>query len=299
MDKCICCGKAAEEILCETCRETADLKELCRKIIAYVPGSGENPVWDEIAASFDNPLNFKNIVFPITEEMDAPYRDIFRIHCISRDGSSVPKASRKWLLETVDACINDEKTDETEKSYLMGLELDALYKDYDYFGADAVAEDLAAMKDKDVHAMYTLGDFYTQTRRYEKAKQILQEGMEMYPDRLDVGLEAKLKDAQDRELGKENGGKVQFMPNPKANRGEVRALYAEFMESIGITVEIPSSGNSRKGPEKIPRGEYPAPVETRDGGFRSFVAFDLETTGVNTKIDSITEFGPFGSWMVL
>ena len=166
----------------------------------------------------------------------------------------------------------------------------ALYKDYDYFGADAVAEDLAAMADLDVHTVYTLGDFYTQTRRYRIAKEILRDGIARFPENR-YRLEEKLKDAEARELGKENGGKVQFMPNPKENKEEVRQQYVEFLDSIGIAAEVLVAKRTRKGPDKIPRGEYPGPVETRDSGFRSFVAFYLETTGVNTKIDAITEFG--------
>jgi len=291
MNKCICCGAPSGVLLCEKCHDAVDLRELCKKIIDYVPGEGKNLLWDEIAATLDNPLNFKNMIFALTDEMESPEKEILRIRCMSGNRGSVPKTTRKWLLEIADECIQNEKTAETEKGYIMGLKLDALYKDYDYFGAEAAAEEIFGSPFLDVYAAYTLGDFYIQTRRYEKAKIILRKGMEYYPERTEVGLAEKLKEASEREMGKENGGKPPYLPNPTENRDKIRDKYIQFMDSIGIAVAMPEKGKSKKPVHKIPRDEYPAPAETRESGFRSFVAFDLETTGLNPNFDSITEIG--------
>lgn len=296
MSKCICCGNETEGILCDSCRSKEDITKLCREIISYVPGTGEHPLWDQIASGLDKPEDFRNIVFALTDQMESPDKEILRIHCISGNSSHVPKASRSWLLETADLCVNDPATDEKEKAYLRGLELDALYKDYDYFGAEAIAEDLADSENLSAVTLFTLGEYYTQTRRYTLAKKILQQGIDEYPDKVAViGFQEKLDDAKARELGKENGGKVQFMPNPRVNKTEVRQAYAEFLDSIGIEVVIPNTSRIDRRHEveknKMSRDEYPDPIEVRDSGFKNFVAFDLETTGVSTKIDAITEIG--------
>ena len=103
-----------------------------------------------------------------------------------------------------------------------------------------------------------------------------------------------------REASENNGkyrekaaaGKKEYMPNPKENKEEIRQRYVDFVTSIGKEVKEPvSTGRSGKNHEAIPRDQYPDPVEIREADFDSFVAFDLETTGVNSAMDAIIEFG--------
>ena len=63
------------------------------------------------------------------------------------------------------------------------------------------------------------------------------------------------------------------------------------MASIGIEAAAPAPSTGRKSKAAVPRDQYPAPVETRDTDFDTFVAFDLEITGRSSKIDSIIEIG--------
>ncbi len=79
------------------------------------------------------------------------------------------------------------------------------------------------------------------------------------------------------------------MPNPKENRDEARQKYIDFLASIGI--EAPMPAPAQKARNVIPRDQYPSPVEIRETEFDTFVAFDLETTGRSSKIDSIIEIG--------
>ena len=59
------------------------------------------------------------------------------------------------------------------------------------------------------------------------------------------------------------------------------------MRSIGIDVELPKI--RAKAPESIDIADYPVPVELKNAGFKSFVAFDIETTGIDHNRDSIIE----------
>ena len=66
----------------------------------------------------------------------------------------------------------------------------------------------------------------------------------------------------------------------------------EYLASIGIDAELPEASTPRSSiPEAIPKDQYPEPKEIRDAYFDTFVAYDLETTGISAKTDSIIEIG--------
>ena len=57
MAVCLNCGKEYDGCLCDECRNTADIEALCRKIIEYSVGSGDNLLWDRIAAEHGYKIN--------------------------------------------------------------------------------------------------------------------------------------------------------------------------------------------------------------------------------------------------
>ena len=73
------------------------------------------------------------------------------------------------------------------------------------------------------------------------------------------------------------------MPSSQENKEK----YIEFMKTINI--EIEKTVSRTKVPDKISNDDYPLPIELKESGFKSFVAFDLETTGIDHTKDSITE----------
>lgn len=82
------------------------------------------------------------------------------------------------------------------------------------------------------------------------------------------------------------------MPNPKENKDEARKAYIDYLASIGIEAEISVAATPKSSiPKAIPRDQYPAPKEIRDADFDTFVAYDLETTGLSPKTDAIIEIG--------
>lgn len=56
MAVCLNCGKEANGCLCDECRITVNLEDLCRRLVEYQPGCGENPLWDQTAAELS--LNY-------------------------------------------------------------------------------------------------------------------------------------------------------------------------------------------------------------------------------------------------
>lgn len=283
MPICINCGNEAESCLCTKCKETVNIEELCERIAAYRPGLGENALWDSISANLSSPYNFKNIIFAVTDSIPSPRKEYRRILSMAGDKNYIKKNSRSWLYEKYDVCKNMEGLSEYELNRIKGIVLDALYKDYMFAEADELMTDILKSDNLPKQVYFTVADYYTKTRRYDEADEILSEAKKLFGGEQDAV-------ARINELT-ENNNKHRvkpYIPNSKENK----AKYVDFLTTLGIKAEVPVAGSrSSRGPKAIPRDQYPEPVETRDAGFDSFVAFDLETTGRSSKIDSIIEFG--------
>lgn len=281
--RCIICGNEYEKLLCGVCRQTKDVDRLCEDIISYQIGSGINPVWDDMARSFAREENLVNVLFAVAYEYESPIKEYMQILSICGTNIGVKKASRTWLYEAYDSCKDMPGLNKYQSNNLTAILIDAYYKDYDYKKADELATNLYQQTELPDRAYYILGDFYTQTRRYDKGEKLLLNGIELANGELKDMLEDKLQDLRDRRLGKAAGGKVEYMPASPVNK----EIYIKFMETIGVHIEYKTKKIHL--PDKLSRDEYPTPVEIRETGFDTFVAFDVETTGRNASIDSMTE----------
>lgn len=286
MPICVKCGKFSETCLCDHCGSQLDIEALCHEIIAYQPRSEQNPIWEHICDTLDNPHNFRNIVFEISEVLPTPRKEYIRACTLAANKEYVAKYSRAWLYETYAQIKDDPAISRDEVNRLRGLMLSAYQNDYRYQEADDMACKLAQYDHLPVWCYYALGDFYTKTRRYDEAEAILLEGLREYEsDETAVAkLNVLLRDNQARRNAAESG-KREYMPAPP----EAKQTYVAFLATLGIDATIPVP--TKKAPQAIPVDQYPKPIETRDADFDTFVAFDVETTGFSTKIDSIIEIG--------
>lgn len=289
---CIKCGKETDSCLCDNCRADVDIEALCEEVIAYRPGDGSNPLWKSICSGFNSPYNFSNLVFALSADLLTPRKEYLRVMAIAGASSNVPKASRPWFYEIYDQIKDSAELTENEKNRLAGIAVGARYMDYAYEAADEIASVLCVSENIPWQASYNLVEFYTNTRRYDSADEVIEEALSRFAD--DAFIVQTMqnraeKNAKQRE--KADAGKQEYLPNPKENRDEVRKKYIDFLASIGIEATAPAPSAGRKSKAAIPRDQYPAPVETRDTDFDTFVAFDLETTGRSSKIDSIIEIG--------
>lgn len=285
---CVKCGKDTNSCLCESCKQETDIEELCFNIISFRPGTGENELWEQICAGMYSPYNFRNIVFALSYELPTPRKEYLQVLALAGESSNVPKASRPWFYETYKGIRDAEELTETERNRLHGIAVGAYYMDYEYSEADKVASMLCASDDIPWQACYNLAEFYTITRRYDAADEVIEEALTRYagdPFIVQTMQNRAEKNAAQRK--KADTGKQEYMPNPKENRDEARQKYIDFLASIGIEATIPAP--TQKARNVIPRDQYPSPVEIRETDFDTFVAFDLETTGRSSKIDSIIE----------
>lgn len=289
---CLNCGKEYDGCLCDTCRATVNIEELCQRIVEYRPDSGENPLWDRIAMELSSMSNFRSVVFALADELPSPRKEYWQILSFSGTKAIVYKNNRPWLYETYAAIKDAGGLGKFEMNRIKGIVLGALFMDYCYEDADLLAGELLEEELLPIQVYYNLADFYSKTRRYDKADDAMRAAEKLYGMEQKAEMFGKIVENNQKYRNKEAQGKQQYMPNPKENKDDVRKAYTDFLASIGIEVELTGTATLKNSiPKPIPRDKYPAPKEIRDADFDSFVAYDLETTGINPKTDAIIEIG--------
>ena len=294
MAVCLNCGKEAGWCLCDGCRASIELEDLCRRITEYRPGSGGNPLWDDAAMRMSTPGNFRNVVFALADSLPSPRRNYWKILSFAGTGPNIQKYQRPWLYQIYAEIEADGNLTRLERNRIKGILLGALFMDYRYQEAERLAGELLEEEELPVQAYYNLADFYTKTRRYDEADDVIRTAGKLCSGEDPSALFGKIREDISKYREKEAQGKQQYMPNPSEHREEARAAYMEFLQSIGIdcgTSDLTPRARNNGYPDPIPRDQYPDPRESRDADFDTFVAYDLETTGINTKIDAIIEIG--------
>lgn len=301
MSVCLICGKEIEGCLCEGCRQKNDIEELCEKIIAYTPNVVDNPnqntIWESVATKMNQPTNFKNLVFALSDYLPTPRKEYQKIVSIVGESTRVPRASKPWFYEVYEQIIENAQIKQNEKLRLKGLMLEALYQDYRYPEANELASELLECSMLPWQTIYVIAEFFSQTRRYDEADDAIGIGNKLNADSVDIHIQfSELSDKNSKRRTAADTGKKEYLPNPKVNKAEAIEKYTEFMGSLGIDVTVSSTsfssgGRTSRYPTPIPKGEYPEPIEKRDADFDSFVAFDFETTGMFPGTDAIIEVG--------
>ena len=301
MAVCLNCGKEIEGCLCEECKQTVDIEDLCGRIRVYTPGiidnPNENPIWEKVASEMDQPYNFRNMAFSLADYLPSPRKEYQQILSIAGTSCRVPRASKPWFYEIYEQIIEMDGLEKEEKLRIKGLMLEALYQDYRYPEADGLASELLERSPLPWQAIYVIAEFFSQTRRYDEADDAISVG-----NKLNAGNDgvlrqfAELSEKNEKRRTAADTGKKEYLPNPKENKAEAIEKYTEFMATLGIDVtasstSFSSGGKTSRYPTPIPKGEYPDPVEKREADFDSFVAFDFETTGKYPGTDAIIEVG--------
>lgn len=288
MTICVNCGEKAENCLCDSCRHTVNLEKLCHEIVEYHPGIGENPLWENICSGFSRTDDFKHIAFALSYELPSPKREYIQILSIAGSATNVPKISRPWFYDMYNKIKDSEGLTDTEKNHLAGIAVGAYYMDYEYEKAEEIAHALCNSKEIPWQAGCNLADYFTTTRRYDSADEVIEDILKRFKTNSMV-VESIYKKAEKNAKQREKmiSGKQEYLPAPRENGDEIRKRYIDFLATLGINVSI----SSISAKTVIPKDQYLAPIETRDVDFDTFVAFDIETTGKNPMYDSIIEIG--------
>lgn len=276
MKKCIICGKENEAWLCADCAPSQNEERLCQDFCLYRIGSHGNELWD----SFEDFLT-DDIAFSIIDELcvgkSEGLKTYYKVLYFAKNNCGVKKENRDFLLKNADGLLSDGELSPAQKSRIKGLLLDLYMSSHDYSSADKLAAELSGENELPKQAIYTLTVFFGRTRRYEKAEKTALDFIDK--NSADPFCNTVNKEYENIK-SRHNGTLKEYIP--KSN--EDAEKYFSFLDSLDIAYEKP-----RRIPKAIPVSEYPAP-QTADGTvYNDFVAFDVETTGKDSKKDSIIE----------
>ena len=266
--KCLICNKENNNKVCNDCINKLSINEIIERIRNI-----ENLEYEE----------YREIINNVANTYQTPLKEYCMIMSNVRKYYRIPKINQEYLLENAFVCLESDLISNKDKNVINTLLLDTYYKNYLFDNAESIAENLKGEM-LDELSLYVLGDYYTITRRYDIAENYLENAIMICHDESTMKyITDKLIECQERRKGRLNGGRAEYMPSSQENKEK----YIEFMKTINI--EIEKTVSRTKVPDKISNDDYPLPIELKESGFKSFVAFDLETTGIDHTKDSITE----------
>lgn len=264
--QCLICNKENEKQICKSCVDNDNVKKIIDRM--------------KLNENIDKEV-FSNMVINLTESLDSPLKEYYRIMSDIKKWYCVPKIKREYLIDNANICLESNEISNKEKNIIKALLLDTYYKNHQYEYAETIAVNLKE-QDLDDLSLYNLGNYYIHTRRYDLAIELLNKAMIICQNEdIKVSINNRITECEERING--NSKRKQYLPSEQENR----IIYNEFMKSIGIEIELPKE--KPKAPGDININDYPIPIELTKAGFKTFVAFDIESTGVNHNFDSITE----------
>ena len=292
--RCIICGKENNDYICEACSDIVDIEAICRELILFRPEESSNVLWEEIAAELENPYDIRGYAYELADKLKTPRKQYVKILSLANNSYNIRKDDRSELYSLAETCGDSEKLESGEKGLVKGFVLDALFKDYLYEDADELAAEMMKLSDLPGEAYSAMAEFYTKTRRYETADRVIADAKAVLRgnERAEKMILKRENENKVQKEKKENG-KKEYLPTPREGREEIQQRYIAFLNSVGVEAELPmpSMEKLRGAPSPIKKERYPEPIFTFDPDFDSFVAFDLETTGLSSKYNSIIEIG--------
>ena len=136
---------------------------------------------------------------------------------------------------------NTVSLDRRKMNRIKGMILGALFMDYRYKEADIISRELETEEDLPIQVYYNLADFYSKTRRYDKSSSVIKTAENLYGKEKASSVFRLIVENNRKYRYKKSKGGPEYLPNPKENLDQARKNYVDYLDSIGIDVELSNS----------------------------------------------------------
>lgn len=249
----------------EKCNNIEEIKDLCFSIANY---DENGPV--EWASYVNNIPNKREFIAELLGNEPSSIKAIVMIWTFAfRPGRGI-NCCRELGKDEYRQIINDNAVKPYDKHIVMACMIENCIINANYYFAEDIVKELSSFEDIPLESVRTLMKYFIYTRRY-------METIDLY-DRFNN--DEFLDDLYSDCVLRKEGTKKEYVP-----KKEKVEDYIIFMnDCLGVEIEV--SKNT-----KISNDEYPKFEFVDDMDFDSFVAYDVETSGLNKSFDYITEIG--------
>ncbi len=215
---------------------------------------------------------FDNRIKKLTQGLPCPLREFYIINSYLNDELVVPEDKKEFLYPNALLILESNDVSNMDKNKIKCALINAYFSDSNYEKAEKYANNLLYEFSNDIAVLKSLASYYTKTRRYDLAGNLYKIIINLDKN------ESIKKDHTDFERISNNKKDPYF---PKTQESQKK--YCDFMKSLNIDVNFTRPKNSTR------MIDYPIRKIHLDVDFDSFVAFDIETTGLSHISDSIIE----------
>ena len=245
-------------------------KQFCYDVTHY--NNEDHPEWQEKLEKVEDKYQ---MMIEILETQPSPLKEFLRIWMYSFK----PEAgvSKSYLLsddELYNRLLECKELSKQDKYIIKASKVEGHFSDAEYEKAEKVARELFEKEDLPIEVVVNMMKYLTNTRRYNDALALY----ETY-DHHDA-----LKNMYADSVQRLTGQKKEYRPGTK----DKIDLFSKFMNEC-LNVNVKPSGKSHS--DRMADKDYPKFEFTSKMDFDSFVAYDVETSGLDPKYDYVTEIG--------
>lgn len=283
---CISCGKEGLSYLCEECKVELDIEQLCDKVINY-KRDNEDVILDRLQVTMEYPTTLRSITRDIIHELvESPTKEEL-LYKVAKGSMGRYSDSLESLENLIKVYRSMEEKDEFILTEMKADIINLYLKKFKFLEAEEILNDI---KDKKLskRAYYILSDYYVKTRRYNQALICANRCKDSDGRLAGIDIDNFVQEEvynRDPESINRTAKKKEYIPAKKATK----MIYFDFLKTIGEIDSELDVQDFLSGRRVIKKTELPSIEEIVKNNFKTFVAFDIETTGFSHDVDEMIE----------